>query len=711
MLISSLAFLLALAPSPALTREGPTELLVKVVDGSGKPCGDVPVLVTMRVDLPEDVERPEVPLLTARTDRESGIARFADLSNVPAPNEHMRPIVRLCVPALDRVEEEFDPAKLPSVGITLVAPDLGSVLLRTPATRGGTIQIRRARQGESALGSMWYGRALPSVEIVDGAGRFEHVGLGIELEYRVRGEGLPAELRGTFAGPTRAGQVVEFDVPAQKVHAELVARLLDSELRPVGDTLVNWSVSIEQEGSSSSRGGLVRSDADGRVRMTLAEDQARSGSRTLLISAWSDAAAVERIGDGFVLLVIPEEFTSGSLDLGELIVAPYGSPARFVRMDDDALKRAFAAPRITLRGGRESASPHEEALVEMVRRGGAVWSEYVEMRMAAERAQATPFRGSAAGELEMLTALRRLQRKPDPLAVLLAPDAVLDVVSPDTPQVRFEVKNVDSGGLSFEVAQGGSYRSGRFARCSVEAIRADGTRLPPRAWGAGFGGGMYSTPRLEPGKSIGYAIVLGDYVELSMPGVYRVRIHYHDKEDIDYVHDLEGWIVSSSSEFFVRVLPRTIALAKTRHDEIRGWIRAIDATKPVMLVRSHWNEGLSFEGEAVTPEDKVFRAGWIAVPALFEAIEDPALERERRAWALGMLWNILGLDDPATAQTVTALGRVEWMPKWPTSSGEATPRFGGTGTFSPVPIDPAAQDTLVERWRVRKGMFEVKLLP
>src|SRR6185295_8307036 len=110
----------------------------------------------------------------------------------------------------------------------------------------------------------------------------------------------------------------------------------------------------------------------------------------------------------------------------------------------------------------------------------------------------------------------------------------------------FEWKNVDAEGESFELTEGGSYRSGRFARCKVEAIGPDGRTLPPREWDSSTSGGMQSSGRLTSGQTWPGTLDLGQFVSFVEPGEYRVRIHYHDKEDIASIADLRGWIVSST---------------------------------------------------------------------------------------------------------------------------------------------------------------------
>ncbi len=550
----------------------------------------------------------------------------------------------------------------------------------------------------------------PSVEYTGGAARVDHIGLGLELEYRVFSLDLPTELRGTLHGPAKPGELVTFTIPGFEGASELVAQLVDASLKPIAETQFDWSIGVSSGNSSGSSGGRSRSDAKGIVHIPLVGAHAAAGPRQLMLSAWSDPQSEKRVGGGYASLPLPPDFTHGSLDLGELILAPFGSPSRFARMDDEGLQRAFGGSTegMNWRAGPDAGGPLEEMLAEMVRRGSASFETCITERLAAVRADKEQQHSQRIGELELLTALRRLQHKPDPLHLVLGSESVLDVAFPASPTVAFDLKNVEAS-ESFEVAEGGSYRSGRFARCSVEAVGPDGKRLPPREWDSGMGGGMFSRKQLAPGETLGYGIPLADYVEFLAPGEYRVRIHYHDKEDIDSVKDLAGWIVSSSDEFVVHVQPLRIHVAQSRVDEMRGWIRAIDASKPVPLVSAHWHAGMEFRGEAQDPEDKLFRAGFEAMPALLAAMDDPATEPERRAWVFGMLWNILGIEKPTGLQHYAAIGTMNWIGGWPTCMEDGQKRFGEFGTMAPIPVEAEKQRALAESWHRWSRAIEITI--
>jgi len=704
MALSIVPVLLSLLPSAVAT-----DLLVRVVDKDGKPVAGVQVALLGQPVF--EGFTPPAHMHGAATSDEQGIARFVDAEKSVTPAERMKYLVRLGVPTAQDVVAEIDPRKLAESAPTLTLPDCGSVILRLPIEGKARANLRRAPDDTDPLAGFGHGDELPTVKVAGGLARFERVGLGIELEYEVESRELPALLTGKFRGPKTKGEVVEFRVPGLEALPGVLVTLVDENLAPIHGVEISYNISVSTKNSSSSRGGSVKPDEKGRARIPLVREQARPGVRLLSIYVPSSGDRKGYSYESPVELDLPDDFASGELDLGRVLLAPAGSPKRFLLDDDAALERRYEELLAKVR--KDSTSRRESfelLLLEMVRRGGARWEAYVAAKLKETRDPANEeLRWRGPGELEVLTALRRLQGKPDPLALVIQTESVLEATFPDTPTVVFAMKNVDTE--SFGVTDGGSYRSGRFARCNVLAVAPDGSTLPPREWGGGMAGGMSSTRTLAPGESMDGALPLGDYVALAQPGAYRVRLRYHDEDDIDSLADLRGRLFTSSEEFRAQIRPRRIELTQTRLDELRGWIQAIDAKKAIPLVSGHWHAGMTFTGAAKDPEDKLFRAGFEAVPALYAAMQDKATGPEHRAWVFGMLWNILGIENPGDHNHRAALGNIKWIGTWPTSTEEARQNFGEFGESSPMSIDSEAQDALADAWMSRKGLIEVKIVP
>ena len=69
--------------------------------------------------------------------------------------------------------------------------------------------------------------------------------------------------------------------------------------------------------------------------------------------------------------------------------------------------------------------------------------------------------------LELVTALRRLQGRPDPIQVFVNRVEPDDLSWPELPVLDISIRNVDTLQQEVGFQAGGHYRSGRFARCQV----------------------------------------------------------------------------------------------------------------------------------------------------------------------------------------------------------------------------------------------------
>jgi hypothetical protein len=114
------------------------------------------------------------------------------------------------------------------------------------------------------------------------------------------------------------------------------------------------------------------------------------------------------------------------------------------------------------------------------------------------------------------------------------------------------------------------------------------------------------------------------------------------------------------------------------------------------------------EGEPAAPEDRLFRAGWDAVPALLRKLDDETSDPRRRAWILAMLWNLTGLHPPAADEHLGAVGSCLLLQRWPSSAG-------GEGSEKPYgvragPTVPESQKKLVDLWRASAAWFDVEIV-
>jgi hypothetical protein len=95
---------------------------------------------------------------------------------------------------------------------------------------------------------------------------------------------------------------------------------------------------------------------------------------------------------------------------------------------------------------------YEPCLDEIVHRGGKAWAAFLDAKLEMlNHKQIKAFEDAADAEpgsnfnLELLTALRRVQKKPDPLIILLATQGPLEATLLSLPRLKVAIKNVDCG--------------------------------------------------------------------------------------------------------------------------------------------------------------------------------------------------------------------------------------------------------------------------
>ncbi len=149
---------------------------------------------------------------------------------------------------------------------------------------------------------------------------------------------------------------------------------------------------------------------------------------------------------------------------------------------------------------------HAEAyLSEMLCRGGRGFTKFLSKKhqeLLAKRQKEIKGSGQEShGSLEVLTALRRLQKISDPVTIEVQGVYYRETVFPYLPEFEVSLKNVDEGDKAVGFTAGGDYRSGRSARWRVDVHDSAGkpVRLKPTA--SEIGGGLFSIGILKPGKT------------------------------------------------------------------------------------------------------------------------------------------------------------------------------------------------------------------
>ncbi len=698
-MLSLIPVLLPLLSSPALTSTTGSDLVVRVVDKEGKPVAGV------QVGLCPVWPGHSSTFGIGRSDA-NGNARIENALDTVRRDASHAFFVRLGMPADPDVRVDLDREHLDDAHPTLVVPDHGRVVLKLPAIADESChaRLRCTPRTPAEQSAIWSGSSLPQIRCEKGVAACEFVGLGLDLEYEVLGDSLPRPLQGSFRGPEKPGELVTFAVPGFEDSPRFIARLVGEDSKPIAHVRLQWDLGTHVEssnnGSASWQGGKALTDGEGRVIIPITEEQASWPNRTLILKHVNDPVGGEPIRGPAVKVSIPDDARTHEIDLGELMLAPFGSPRKFVALDDAALeKRYLELVESGMRANDEDGDGHVEILSEMIRRGSAELERFV-----AGLADGTPHESwrSPSGqpsELVLRTALARMRHKPDPLAVIVGADSWLDVEFPVVPTLKCQLVNLDSEGRAYPLD------TVRTSYCRIVALDSAGHEVRQRVTQPL--GGWGSIGDLKAGHCMPLNVDLGT-VEFPAPGDYRVRIHFAPDEYLDRVPSMQGRIVFSSQEFKVRIRRCRIELTQARMDELRDAVRALDLEKSVPLVGEHWNDWTEFHGPAVEPEEILFRAGRQALPALLEALEDPKLEPLRRAWVLGMLWNIAGTYSPAEPGRFGVLAKAHRIWKWP-SVEKGTPwPVSESSFFFP---DASKQAELTRLWLAMKANYDLEILP
>jgi hypothetical protein len=374
-------------------------------------------------------------------------------------------------------------------------------------------------------------------------------------------------------------------------------------------------------------------------------------------------------------------------------------------------------------------SLYEPRLNEIVRRGDKTWEAFLDAKLNALvkkkfklAKDSDDTESGSLDNLELLTALRRVQKKPDPLAVVLESQGPLEGTPLSLPRLKVAIKNVDCEKAVVGFTNGGEYRSGRQARWRLIARNSKGTELPVKERLSWDGGGMYQKDILEYGKSWETVLDVGSFVRIRQPGTYSLEVLYHDTRAIADESDINGRIVSQSKPITLIVRPLVIELTAREHKQAAEWIAALNAKQRLKVVAGTYGEWAHKFVPPTAPEGRLLGMGIKAVPALIEALGDRSLSDQKRAWILSLLFSATGENDPRNS---SAVGEYDYQETgwqiWGGFSGKG-PSGGlacpSEGSSSGGRIERKAQDELIGTWddwlktvEVREGGSGDRLKP
>jgi hypothetical protein len=309
-----------------------------------------------------------------------------------------------------------------------------------------------------------------------------------------------------------------------------------------------------------------------------------------------------------------------------------------------------------------------------------------------------------SNNLELLTALRRVQQKPDPLLIQVIPPKEMKAIPGKLPTFSVKLKSVDLEKTPIWMQLiphfHGTRRESQW-RFEVRTNAGDLLPIRPNTNPFRFGGGIKSDGWLRQGDYLDTKLPMRDFIDISEPGEYTVALVYHSKlpiADITDVDELNDLIVFRSQSFPLTVQPGPkLVIESSRSDraKVRSLVAELPNEELVQFVGGVYDEDDYEFLSPDSPAGKILNLNWRAVPALLDCLSDKTLSRHRKAWIVGLLYTITGEQDlnPAFSGAL------------PTFSGQAGKNTLGADLNEDRSILPREQDELVAKWLTYRNKY------
>lgn len=264
--------------------------------------------------------------------------------------------------------------------------------------------------------------------------------------------------------------------------------------------------------------------------------------------------------------------------------------------------------------------------------------------------------------LSLWTALRRLQKRPDPVHVF-ADQAIFEhsYEWPDLPSHLVTVRNIDTSqqevGYMFGQWLGNTTNTGnRTPNVSFQyrVYNADSRKPQPFAESDGSPGfvirsgppSIFRRPTLRFGDGWTTRLNMEDYLAALRPGKYTFKVLYHNSRIINNTENLDDLICCESREYELSIRPRDIWLTEEEESKLSSLVASLDSSQPVRILATPYGPWIH---KTIPPESElgqILSAGWEAVPALLKRLKEPNLPRQLKSHLLATLFNITGQVDP-----------------------------------------------------------------
>ncbi len=305
-----------------------------------------------------------------------------------------------------------------------------------------------------------------------------------------------------------------------------------------------------------------------------------------------------------------------------------------------------------------------------------------------------------SNNLELVTALRRVQERPDPLFIRVTLPKDLKAIPGRLPSFFVKLKSVDIEQTPVWVQLIPHFHgSRREAQWRFEVRNPAGDLLPvrPNTQRIRIGGGIKSDGWLRFGESLDTVLPMGDFIEIPEPGEYTVTVMYHPKlpiADITNVDELDELIVFRSQSFKLTVGkgPR-LAIESSKAD--RAKVLSLVAEMPnegvVKIVGGVYDEDDHAFVSPESPAGQILTLNWQAVPALLDSLSEEMFTLHRKAWVLSLLYTITLEHE---------LNPIRFQRALPDYDGQAAGKNTlGADLSGDSRIIPHKQQLLITKWR------------
>jgi hypothetical protein len=375
-----------------------------------------------------------------------------------------------------------------------------------------------------------------------------------------------------------------------------------------------------------------------------------------------------------------------------------GSDLKVLLLDKLA-KQLDSARRADRQSERDGEPTYDAILCAFVGRGGDAARTVLMRRLKP---------ASSPQDLELLTAVRRLEDRPDPLAIAVAHPEDLKAGTRNLPMLDVAIENVDPEERSVQFQFGGDNRSGRHDRWRIQVWDSRGRLLPEIPRWSSIGGGRSETRPLAFGEKWKARLRMGSYVNVRAPGKYKVQVLYHNAASIADISDpkiLDGLILSQSEPFELNIehgpkIPIHLEAGST--EKTRDLVKSLDERQKVLILLDDYDEEAHDFIDPKSPQGQLLAMKWQAVPGLLESLEDETLSFRKRAWIFALLISITRERDldPMTRHGVLPAyayrGSLERY--WVTSDSGLSGTLGGNGSSSGGRENPDEQLRLTREW-------------